>query len=150
MPAYASWMLDLVVATMEFTVEFPLRVVIYPAPDLKGQWIAHGLETDIVTQGDSPEHAMEMMADALKTTIEYATRRRLIGLQGLPFVLRPAPREVWDLIGESVPSSINARATISQKQSPKKSQKQAPKNAPTAWPMYAFVSEKSPTFADAG
>jgi hypothetical protein len=54
------------------------------------------------------------------------------------------------LIGESVPSSINARATISQKQSPRNSQKQSPKNAPTAWPMYAFVSEKSSAFADAG
>ncbi len=48
------------------TVEFPLRVVLYPAPDVKGRWIAHGLETDIVTQGDSAEHALAMMADALQ------------------------------------------------------------------------------------
>ena len=41
-----------VVATLQnvaLTIEFPLRVVLYPAPDVDGQWIAHGLETDIVT-----------------------------------------------------------------------------------------------------
>jgi hypothetical protein len=130
------------VTAVQFAIEFPLRVVVYPAPDIKGQWIAHGLETDIVTQGDSPEHAMEMMADALKTTIDYAARRQLIGAQGLPFTLRPAPREVWDLIGESVPSGVRARATISRKS--------AVKDAPTSWPMYTFVSKKSPAFADAG
>ncbi len=127
---------------MHLTVEFPLRVLIYPAPDVEGQWIAHGLETDIVTQGDSPDHALEMMGDALKTTIDFVTRHRLLGSRGLPFALRPAPREVWDLIGDAVPSGITARATISPKQ--------ARKNAPTSWPMYAFVSEKPPAFADAG
>ena len=86
---------------MQLAIEFPLRVVIYPAPDMKGQWITHGLETDIVTQGDSPEHAMEMMADALKTTIDYAARHQFSSVQRLPFTLRSAPREVWDLIGES-------------------------------------------------
>ena len=35
---------------IEFSIEFPLRVVVYPAPDMPGTWIAHGLETDIVTQ----------------------------------------------------------------------------------------------------
>lgn len=55
---------DSSVATVAMTVEFPLRVVLYPAPDLEGQWIAHGLETDVVTQGDSAEHALAMMADA--------------------------------------------------------------------------------------
>jgi len=123
-------------------IEFPLRVVVYPAPDLKGQWIAHGLETDIVTQGDSPEHAIEMMADAFKTTIDYAGRHRLTGVQGLPFILRPAPREVWDLVGELVPSTVRARVTASRKPSAK--------DAPTSWPTYIFVSQRSPTFADAG
>jgi len=127
---------------VQLALEFSLRVVVYPAPDLKGQWIAHGLETDIVTQGDFPEHAIEMMADALKTTIDYAARHRLIGGRGLPFALRPAPREVWDLVGESVPSDVRARVTASRKPSAK--------DAPTSWPMYIFVSQKSPAFVDAG
>jgi hypothetical protein len=126
---------------VEVTVEFPLRIVIYLAPDLKGQWIAHGLETDIVTQGDSPEHAIEMMGDAMKTLIDYSSRRHLTGRQGLPFVLRPAPREVWDLIGESVPSGLIARATIARAST---------KGGPSAWPLYSFVSDKPPAFANAG
>ena len=75
------------------TIEFPLRVMLYPAPDLKGQWIAHGLETDIVTQGDSAEHALAMMADALNAVTTYQAVRRRPLLR-----LRPAPREVWDLL----------------------------------------------------
>ena len=69
------------------------RIVIYPAPDLKGQWIAHGLETDVVTQGDSPEHAIEMMGDAMKTLIDYSTRRHLTGRQGLPFISSATNRQ---------------------------------------------------------
>jgi hypothetical protein len=33
------------VTAVQFAIEFLLRVVVYPAPDIKGQWIAHGLET---------------------------------------------------------------------------------------------------------
>jgi len=31
---------DPLVGTVAMTIEFPLRVVLYPAPDMKGQWIA--------------------------------------------------------------------------------------------------------------
>lgn len=86
------------------TIEFPLRVVLYPAPDLAGQWIAHGLQTDIVSQGDSAEHALAMMADALQTLTIYQTVRRRPFLQ-----LRPAPRAVWDLAAEAVPLGIRGQ-----------------------------------------
>jgi predicted RNase H-like HicB family nuclease len=82
------------------TVEFPLRVVLYPAPDLEGQWIAHGLETDVVTQGDSAEHALAMMADALQTLTTYQAVRRRPTLR-----LRPAPKEIWDLAAEACRST---------------------------------------------
>jgi predicted RNase H-like HicB family nuclease len=85
------------------TVEFPLRVVLYPAPDVKGQWIAHGLETDIVTQGDSAEHALAMMADALQTLAGQQALRRRPALR-----LPPAPREVWDLAADAVPLDLTA------------------------------------------
>jgi predicted RNase H-like HicB family nuclease len=39
---------------------------IYPAPDLKGQWIAHCHESDVVTQGNSAAHASEMLREALE------------------------------------------------------------------------------------
>ncbi len=40
-------------------------LVVRPAPDLPGQWIAHCLEVDVVTQGTSLEHAFQMAAEAV-------------------------------------------------------------------------------------
>ena len=90
-------------ASLAVTVEFPLRVVVYPAIDLAGQWIAHGLETDVVTQGNSPAHALAMMGDALLSLTTYQALRKRPSLR-----LRPAPREVWDLAAEAVPLDISA------------------------------------------
>ena len=36
----------------------------WPSKQIPGQWIAHCLDFDIVTQGDSLEHAAEMLAEA--------------------------------------------------------------------------------------
>lgn len=91
------------VASVALTVEFTLRVVLYPAPDIEGQWIAHGLETDVVTQGDSPEHALAMMADALQALASHQALRRRPTLQ-----LRPAPTEIWDLAADAVPLDLTA------------------------------------------
>lgn len=113
------------------TIEFPLRVVLYRAPDLKGQWIAHGLETDVVTQGDSAEHALAMMADALHAVTTYQAIRRRPLLQ-----LRPAPREVWDLAADAVPLDVTARVSSRRRAAP----------APTAgpWVLYGLVSPRPP------
>jgi hypothetical protein len=113
------------------TVEFPLRIVLYPAPDVKGQWIAHGLETDIVTQGDSAEHALAMMADALQTVTSYQAVRRRPVLQ-----LRPAPREVWDLAADAVPLDVTARVA------PRRRAAASPAAGP--WSLYGLVSRKPP------
>jgi predicted RNase H-like HicB family nuclease len=43
---------------------FVLRALIYRAPDVQGQWIAHCPELDIVTQGNSPSHAIRMVIEA--------------------------------------------------------------------------------------
>ena len=122
---------DPLVATVAMTIEFPLRVVLYPAPDLKGQWIAHGLETDIVTQGDSAEHALAMMADALHTVTTYQALRRRPSLQ-----LRPAPREVWDLAADAVPLDVTARVAPRRRVAP------APAAGP--WSLYGLVSHRPP------
>jgi predicted RNase H-like HicB family nuclease len=127
---------DPLVGTVAMTIEFPLRVVLYPAPDVKGQWIAHGLETDIVTQGDSVEHALAMMADALQTVTSYQTVRRRPALQ-----LRPAPREVWDLTGDAVTLDMTARVAARRRVSV------SPVSGP--WSLYALVSRKAPASARA-
>ena len=114
------------------TIEFPLRVVLYPAPDLAGQWIAHGLETDIVTQGDSAEHALAMMADALQTLTTYQAVRRRPSLR-----LRPAPSEVWDLVAHAAPLDVSARVKRRQLRG-----RPSPTSGP--WSLYALVSKKPP------
>ena len=124
---------DPLVGTVAMTIEFPLRVVLYPAPDMKGQWIAHGLETDIVTQGDSVEHALAMMADALQTVTSYQAVRRRPALQ-----LRPAPREVWDLAADAVPLDMTARVAAGRRLAA------SPVSGP--WSLYALVSRRPPAF----
>ncbi len=36
-------------ASIQLSISFPLRVAIYPAGDVEGQWIAHCLKTDLVS-----------------------------------------------------------------------------------------------------
>ena len=125
---------------IEFSVEFPLRVVVYPAPDMPGTWIAHGLETDIVTQGDSVDDAVAMMADAVMSLGSYNLK---VYPRTLPITLRPAPKEVWDLIGEAVPQRIWARVAIHGKGTRRAAA------SPTGWPIYPFVSDHSPAQVNA-
>lgn len=42
----------------------PCWTIIQPADEIPGVWTAHCLELDVVTQGDSPEHALEMAQEA--------------------------------------------------------------------------------------
>jgi predicted RNase H-like HicB family nuclease len=44
-------------------------VVLSPAGDVAGAWIAHALEFDVVTQGDSAEHAYRMAAEAVEMVL---------------------------------------------------------------------------------
>ena len=119
-------------ASLAVTVEFPLRVVVYPAIDLPGQWIAHGLETDVVTQGNSPEHALAMMGDALLSLTTYQALRRRPNLR-----LRPAPREVWDLAEAALPLDITARI-----QGRRLRREPTPTLGP--WILYGLLSKKPP------
>jgi hypothetical protein len=113
------------------TIEFALRMVLSPAPELQGQWIAHGLETDIVTQGDSAEHALAMMADALQTLAAHQALRRRPALR-----LRPAPKEVWDLAAEAVPLDLTAHVDRRRRGAP------TPLAGP--WSLYRLLSRKPP------
>ncbi|MFH0901641.1 MAG: hypothetical protein V2A73_13520 [Pseudomonadota bacterium] len=75
-----------------------LHAVIYPAEDLPGQWIALCLELDIATQGNSAEHAIEMLDDALRVV---AHERMNAGLP--PFEFRSAPPEDWERFRNAEP-----------------------------------------------
>jgi len=46
-----------------------VHVVIYPAKDILGQWVSHCLENDLITQGNSLDHALCMTAEMLDFTM---------------------------------------------------------------------------------
>jgi hypothetical protein len=126
-------------AAPTITIEYWFRTVVYPASDLKGQWIAHGLETDVVTQGDSPEHAIAMMTDALDTLARYNVARGLA-----PVPLRPAPNEVWDLVADARPAAVTPRIVA------RAGRVSVPSSTPRGtWPLFAWVSDKPPARAHA-
>lgn len=127
------------------SIQFPLRVVVYPAPDVPRQWIAHGLETDIVTQGDSVDHAIEMMADAVGTLAEYNAECGFF-----PLRLSPAPREVWDLVGISRPTGILATVTITRPAAKPPAKVKRSRRHPGSYPIYSFVSDRPPSASHAG
>lgn len=71
-------------------------ILIRPAVDIKGQWIAHCLNWDLVTQGDSAQHAVVMTIEAIAIAIEEDEAA------GLDPADRPsAPREAWDLFSRT-------------------------------------------------
>jgi predicted RNase H-like HicB family nuclease len=67
-----------------------LVVLIEPAGDLPGQWVGHCLDLDIVSAGMSPEHALEMVTEAVDECIADDLAN---GLD--PWARRPAPPEYY-------------------------------------------------------
>jgi predicted RNase H-like HicB family nuclease len=45
--------------------ELNLWVLVRPAPDVAGQWVAHCLDLDVVTQGNDFQHALRMLSEAV-------------------------------------------------------------------------------------
>ncbi|MES1204707.1 MAG: hypothetical protein ABUS79_02100 [Pseudomonadota bacterium] len=68
---------------------FNMWVVARPADDLPDQWVAHCLDLDVVTQGTSFEHVIEMVKEASLMVVcdDLAA--------GKEPTLRRAPDECW-------------------------------------------------------
>lgn len=62
-----------------------------PAPDVAGQWTAHCLDWDLVTQGDSEEHAWEMLREAVEMVVANDQEH---GRN--PFDRKRAPQKYWE------------------------------------------------------
>jgi predicted RNase H-like HicB family nuclease len=73
---------------------FNLHVVLWPAEDIPGQWLAHCLELDVVSQGNSLPHALEMVKEAVGDVLVSDLQR------GLDPGRRRAPQEEWDHMWE--------------------------------------------------
>lgn len=92
---------------MSVRINVPLRVVVYPAEDVPGQWISHCLELDLVSQGDSQEHALAMMREAVDTLIRFNLAQGFAPVQ-----VNPAPREMWKAYGLDVPEALDLNTTV--------------------------------------
>lgn len=69
---------------------YNLHIVIRPAADLPGKWIAHCLDVDVVTYGDSLTHAISMAKEAVEMVFVDD-----LGAGHEPLERR-APKEFWD------------------------------------------------------
>jgi predicted RNase H-like HicB family nuclease len=72
---------------------YEFSVLIHSAPDVEGAWIAHCLNLDVVTFGDSPKHAFEMVVDALAMVIQDDVEA---GRD--PLERKSAPQECWQML----------------------------------------------------
>lgn len=68
-----------------------LSVLLFPPEDLPSVWLAHCLEIDVITQGNSVPHAIEMLLEAVEMTWNADVVHHLN-----PF-RRRAPEEEWAL-----------------------------------------------------
>ncbi len=81
-------------------IRLDFRALVYQDGEF---WVAHCLECDLATQGDSPKDAVSELNDALEILIDYAASKGDLR----PLYL-PAPLKLWTLFAE-----------ISEKKSPK-------------------------------
>jgi predicted RNase H-like HicB family nuclease len=75
--------------------DLPLWVYFERDPKLRGIWVAHVLDLDLVTQGDSLADAIDMALDAALTVLAEIIKREPRELADL-FAKRRAPQEDWD------------------------------------------------------
>ena len=64
---------------------YEFSVLIHAAPDVPGQWVSHCLQWGLVSQGNSPSHAAEMIQEAIVICIEDGNNQDR----------RPSPDDIW-------------------------------------------------------
>jgi len=69
---------------------FPCFVLVHPATDIEGEWVAHCLDYDVVSQGNSLEHALDMVIEATRLVLDDDVR------SGREPAERRAPSEMWE------------------------------------------------------
>jgi predicted RNase H-like HicB family nuclease len=76
-------------------------VLVHPADDLPGAWIAHALDFDVVAHGESADHALRMAVEAVEMVLEddladsfdpYARRAPAPFWEQLQFILEHGVR----------------------------------------------------------
>jgi len=69
-------------------------VVFRPSQQIRGVWIAHALEFDVVTQGTSLAHAIQMVQEAIAMVVADDLKH------GRDPYSRRAPDKYWDELRE--------------------------------------------------
>ncbi len=69
---------------------FDLHIVVWPAEDVPGQWLAHCLGLDVVSQGNSLSHAVAMIREAVGMVLTDDLHK------GLDPQRRRAPPADWE------------------------------------------------------
>lgn len=75
----------------DFEHRCDLWVLIRPSKDVSGQWVAHCLNLDLISQGSSPEHARDMIREAAASTLAYDLKAGRNPLEH-----RSASQELWE------------------------------------------------------
>lgn len=65
-------------------------ILVYPAPDVPGEWVSHCLDVDVVMQGASPRTALQAVLEGVVQVVSFDLQRNVD-----PFA-RSAPRECWE------------------------------------------------------
>jgi predicted RNase H-like HicB family nuclease len=60
-----------------------------------GEWVAHCLETDIVSSGQTAQEAIDALTEALALQLEHAYE-----LGSFQYVFQPAPLPAWQQLGD--------------------------------------------------
>ena len=75
---------------------YPCWVIVEPAPDVKGKWVAHCLDFDTLSQADDAETAAKILIEATMDTILEDL------MEGANPETRRAPDEDWAIIEQLV------------------------------------------------
>jgi predicted RNase H-like HicB family nuclease len=73
-------------------LRWDFRVLIQRAADVPGQWVAHCLNVDVMSQGDSPLDARDSLLEAFQIVFEHE-----IDCGRNPLDRKAAPQEYFDL-----------------------------------------------------
>jgi hypothetical protein len=78
------------------TLVFASWVIVEPAEDIPGVWVAHWLELDVISQGDGPQNAIEALTEAVTMTVLDDLKHELNSDD------RRAPAEFWDRLAHVI------------------------------------------------
>jgi len=76
------------------TLVFASWIIVEPAEDIPGVWVAHCLEFDVISQGENPHHAIDSVTEAVAMTVVDDLHN------GLDPNERRAPAEYWDRLAQ--------------------------------------------------